>query len=100
MPRFVRLARRFPSIGIEADLQVITAANPLPDDLHNALGLIHYAAGETGLEPTVAKLVHRSELTEHPTLLRIIKERHQMPRQHASHRQPNTRGDKPRISGA
>ncbi len=34
--RFVRTARRYRTIQIQAGDQVITAADPLPDDLHDA----------------------------------------------------------------
>ena len=35
--RFVRTARRYRTIQIQAGTQTITAADPLPDDLNEAL---------------------------------------------------------------
>jgi hypothetical protein len=39
--KFVRTARRYRTIQIHAGPQMITAADPLPDDLRDALGQIH-----------------------------------------------------------
>ena len=39
--KFVRTARRYRTIEIQAGNQTITAADPLPDDLHQALQSIH-----------------------------------------------------------
>src|SRR5690606_41875664 len=39
--KFVRTARRYRTIQIQAGTQTITAADPLPDDLHHALQSIH-----------------------------------------------------------
>lgn len=39
--RFVRTARRYRTIEIQAGEQIITAASPLPDDLRQALDQIH-----------------------------------------------------------
>ena len=38
--RFVRIARRYRTIQIQAGDHVITAADPLPEDLHDALSKI------------------------------------------------------------
>ena len=38
--RFVRTARRYRTVQIRAGLQILTAEDPLPDDLREALGLI------------------------------------------------------------
>ncbi len=43
--RFVRTARRYRTISIQAGQHIITAADPLPGDLHAALDQIH---GRTG----------------------------------------------------
>lgn len=43
--RFVRTARRYRTIEIQAGEQTITAADPLPTDLHDALSAIRHAAG-------------------------------------------------------
>ena len=42
--RFVRTARRYRTVQIRAGQQLITAADPLPADLHGALTKIHRAA--------------------------------------------------------
>ena len=42
--KFVRTARRYRTVKIKARRQTLTAADPLPDDLHHALGKI----GSTG----------------------------------------------------
>ena len=42
--RFVRTARRYRTIEIQAGEQTITAADPLPPDLHHALTAIQQAA--------------------------------------------------------
>jgi transposase len=39
--KFVRTARRYRTIQIQAGSQTITAADPLPDDLRTALEQIH-----------------------------------------------------------
>jgi hypothetical protein len=41
--KFVRTARRYRTIEIQAGGHTITAADPLPDDLHHALKTIHAA---------------------------------------------------------
>ena len=38
--RFVRTARRYRTVQIRAGLQILTAEDPLPDDLREALALI------------------------------------------------------------
>jgi hypothetical protein len=38
--KFVKTARRYRTIQIQAGDHLITAADPLPDDLHDALGKI------------------------------------------------------------
>jgi hypothetical protein len=38
--KFVRTARRYRTIEIRAGAHAITAADPLPDDLHDALDAI------------------------------------------------------------
>jgi hypothetical protein len=38
--KFVKTARRYRTIGIQAGRQIITAADPLPDDLRQALDAI------------------------------------------------------------
>jgi hypothetical protein len=43
--RFVRTTRRYRTIEIQAGDHTITAADPLPHDLHQALTAIHQAAG-------------------------------------------------------
>ena len=35
--RFVRTARRYRTVQIRAGTQLLTAQDPIPDDLHNAL---------------------------------------------------------------
>jgi hypothetical protein len=42
--KFVRTARRYRTIQIQAGAHTVTAADPLPDDLRNALDRIHYGA--------------------------------------------------------
>jgi transposase len=39
--KFVRTARRYRTIEVQAGAHTITAADPLPRDLHQALGRIH-----------------------------------------------------------
>ena len=39
--KFVRTARRYRTVHIRAGKQTLTAADPLPDDLHQALAAIH-----------------------------------------------------------
>ena len=39
--KFIRTARRYKTIEIQADAHTITAANPLPDDLRVALDHVH-----------------------------------------------------------
>jgi hypothetical protein len=41
--KFVKTARRYRTIEIQAGRQIITAADPLPDDLHQALDAINHA---------------------------------------------------------
>jgi hypothetical protein len=41
--KFVRTARRYRTIEIQAGAHTITAADPLPDDLHRALNHIHHS---------------------------------------------------------
>ena len=43
--KFVRTARRYKTIQIQAGAHVITAADPLPTDLHEALSRIHRDPG-------------------------------------------------------
>jgi hypothetical protein len=43
--KFVRTARRYRTIQIQAGAHTLTAANPLPDDLREALINIHRPAG-------------------------------------------------------
>jgi hypothetical protein len=43
--KFVRTARRYRTIEIQAGVHTITAADPLPDDLRHALDQIHREAG-------------------------------------------------------
>jgi hypothetical protein len=43
--KFVRTARRYRTITIQAGNQSITAADPLPDDLADALKIIHGPGG-------------------------------------------------------
>ena len=43
--KFVRTARRYRTIEIQACARTITAADPLPDDLHEVLDRIHRHAG-------------------------------------------------------
>jgi Transposase DDE domain len=45
--KFVKTARRYRTIQIQAGDQVITAADPLPDDLRDALNAINSAHGTT-----------------------------------------------------
>ena len=40
--KFVRTARRYRTIEIQAGDHVITAADPLPRDIHEALSRIHH----------------------------------------------------------
>jgi hypothetical protein len=42
--KFVKTARRYREVQIQAGNQIITAANPLPDDLRQALNQIHNPA--------------------------------------------------------
>jgi hypothetical protein len=44
--KFVRTARRYRTIEIQAGDHTITAADPLPGDLHGALDRIHRSSGE------------------------------------------------------
>jgi hypothetical protein len=39
--KFVRTARRYSTVEIQAGAHTITAADPLPEDLRGALGRIH-----------------------------------------------------------
>lgn len=43
--KFVRTARRYRTIQLQAGAHTLTAADPLPDDLRNALASIHGHAG-------------------------------------------------------
>lgn len=43
--RFVRTARRYRTVDIQAGAHTLTAADPLPDDLHDALEQIHRSSG-------------------------------------------------------
>ena len=43
--KFVRTARRYRTIELQAGQQTITAADPLPDDLRQALNAINQAGG-------------------------------------------------------
>ena len=43
--KFVRTARRCQTIEIQAGDHTITAADPLPDDLRDALDRIHHSSG-------------------------------------------------------
>jgi transposase len=43
--KFVRTARRYRTIEIQAGDHTITAANPLPGDLRSALDRIHHSSG-------------------------------------------------------
>ena len=45
MKKFVRTARRYRTIEIQAGDHTITAANPLPSDLHEALDRMHRDSG-------------------------------------------------------
>jgi hypothetical protein len=42
---FVRTARRYRTIQIQAGAHIVTAAEPLPDDLRHALDRIHHGHG-------------------------------------------------------
>lgn len=44
--KFVRTARRYRTIQIRAGRHVITAADPLPDDLRRALDAVNRASGD------------------------------------------------------
>jgi hypothetical protein len=43
--RFVRTARRYRTVQIRVGQQLLTAADPLPDDLRDALTMINEARG-------------------------------------------------------
>ena len=43
--KFVRTARRYRTVQIKSGRQILTAADPLPDDLRNALAKL----GRTGV---------------------------------------------------
>jgi hypothetical protein len=43
--KFVRAARRQRTVQIKAGRQTLTGADPLPDDLHQALAAIHSPDG-------------------------------------------------------
>jgi hypothetical protein len=45
--KFVRTARRYRTIQIQSGAHTLTAADPLPDDLHRALAAIHNRARST-----------------------------------------------------
>ena len=40
--RFVKTARRYKTIAIQAGIHTFTAADPLPDDLRDALDRVHH----------------------------------------------------------
>ena len=40
--KFVKTARRYKTIGIQAGIHTFTAADPLPDDLRDALDRVHH----------------------------------------------------------
>ena len=39
--KFVRTVRRYRTVQIKAGRQILTAADPLPDDLRDALNAVH-----------------------------------------------------------
>ena len=43
--KFVRTTRRYRTVEIQASGHTITAADPLPEDLHGALDRIHHSSG-------------------------------------------------------
>ncbi|MBP2329587.1 hypothetical protein JOF56_009972 [Kibdelosporangium banguiense] len=43
--KFVRTARRYRTVEIQASPHTLTAADPLPSDLHRALEQIHRPSG-------------------------------------------------------
>jgi transposase len=43
--KFVRTARRYRTIEIQTGTHTVTAADPLPDDLRDALDRIHHGTG-------------------------------------------------------
>jgi len=47
--KFVRTTRRYRTIHIQAGDHTLTAADPLPDDLHQALARIHSHAEDGAL---------------------------------------------------
>lgn len=51
---FVRTARRYRTVEIKAGEQTITAADPLPDDLNDALHAIHQSSRATARTPPPA----------------------------------------------
>jgi hypothetical protein len=50
--KFVRTARRYRTIEIQAGDHTITAADPLPGDLRDALDRIHHHPSAHSIEPT------------------------------------------------
>jgi hypothetical protein len=55
--RFVRTASRYRTIQIQAGAHTLTAADPLPAELHRALAAIHNRAGSTHkFEPTQVRM--------------------------------------------
>ena len=47
--KFVRTARRYRTVQIKAGSQILTAADPLPDDLRDAIARDHHRAVHTKL---------------------------------------------------
>jgi hypothetical protein len=64
--RFVRTARRYRTIQLQAGAHTLTAADPLPDDLRSALAGIH-GRGAHGFEPSRVRISDSNE--SNPTLL-------------------------------
>jgi hypothetical protein len=50
--RFARTARRYRTVQIQAGPHTITAADPVPDDLRQALDQIHGRTGTHSFGPT------------------------------------------------
>lgn len=66
--KFVRAARRYRTIQIRAGQQILTAADPLPEDLHQALTAIHPQEGVRQIDPTRVEIhLGRSRLSHCPT---------------------------------
>ena len=63
--KFVRTARRYRTVQIKAGRQILTAADPLPDDLRDALAKINAEpctlncpkSGRTGFEPFLTRVL-------------------------------------------